>query len=152
MPDFSRAKYETLLYTLTERYLGVSASTVRLYTNSATTAFVRGSVHFHNGLELRIFEYLDLTDGEIFDYSYTVLRGDEKIRWYDPQPHPEDPELASTFPHHRHEPPETPVPEAQRSGIKHNRKPAPGITFHAPNLPTLIADCKELGKALQAAK
>ena len=139
MPDFSRADYETLLYTLTERYAGVSASTVRLYTNSATTALVRGSIHFHSGLELRLFEYLDLTDGEIFDYSYTVLRGDEKIRWYDPQPHPEDPELASTFPHHRHEPPD----------IKHNRKPAPGITFSAPNLPTLIADCDELGKTLQ---
>lgn len=137
MPDFSRADYETLLYTLTERYPGVSASTVRLYTNSATTALVRGSVHFRNGLELRVFEYLDLTDGEIFDYSYTVLRGDEKIRWYAPQPHPEDPALASTFPHHRHEPPE----------IKHNRKPAPGLTFHAPNLPALIADCEELGKS-----
>ena len=140
MPDFSRADYETLLYTLTERYPGVSVSTVRLYTNSATTALVRGSVHFHSGLELRLFEYLDLTDGEIFDYSYTVLRGEEKVRWYDPQPHPEDPELASTFPHHRHEPPD----------IKHNRKPAPGVTFSAPNLPTLIADCDELGKTLQA--
>ncbi len=140
MPDFSRAEYEILLYTLTERYPGVSASTVRLYTNSATTAFVRGSVHFHNGLELRVFEYLDLTDGEIFDYSYTVLRGEEKIRWYDPQPHPDIPDLAATFPHHRHEPPD----------IKHNRKPAPGLTFHVPNLPTLIADCVELGTTLQA--
>lgn len=115
MPDFSRADYETLLYTLTERYPSVSVSTVRLYTNSAATAFVRG---------------------------------EEKIRWYDPQPHPENPDLASTFPHHRHETPDTTVPEAQRSGIKHNRKPALGITFHAPNLPTLIEDCAELGKAL----
>ena len=138
MPDFSRADYETLLYTLTERYPSVLASTVRLYTHSAMTAFVRGSIHFHNGLELRLFEYLDLTDGEIFDYSYTVYRGDEKICWYDPQPHPENPALASTFPHHRHEPPE----------IKHNRQPAPGISFHVPNLPTLIADCEALGKTL----
>jgi hypothetical protein len=136
MAGFSRVEYETLLYSLTERYPGVSAATVRLYTNSATTAFVRGSVHFHNGLELRIFEYLDLTDGEILDYSYTVLRGDEKIRWYDPQPHPEDPTLAATFPHHRHEPPE----------IKHTRQAAPGITFRAPNLPTLIVDCEALGQ------
>nr|MBC8450537.1 hypothetical protein [Chloroflexota bacterium] len=30
---------------------------------------------------------------------------------YDPQPHPENPDLASTFPHHHHEPPD----------IKHNR-------------------------------
>jgi len=109
--------------------------------------FVRGNVLFHNGLELKVFEYLDLTDGEILDYSYTVLRGVEKIRWYDPQPHPDNPELASTFPHHRHEPPDTTVPATERSGIKHNRKPAPGISFQAPNLPALIADCIELGKA-----
>ncbi len=148
MPAFSRADYETLLYTLTERYPEVSSSTLRLYTNSATTAFVRGGVLFHNGLELKVFEYLDLTDGEILDYSYAVLRGEEKIRWYDPQPHPDNPELASTFPHHRHEPPDTTVPATERSGIKHNRKSAPGISFQAPNLPALIADCIELGKAL----
>jgi len=29
--------------------------------------------------------------------------------------------------------------------IKHNRKPAPGMGFEAPNLPTLIADCVALG-------
>ena len=55
---------------------------------------------------------------------------------YDPQPHPENPDLASTFPHHHHEPPD----------IKHNRRPAPGISFQAPNLPTLIADCIALGE------
>jgi len=48
----------------------------------------------------------------------------------------EIPELASTFPHHRHDPPD----------IKHNRKPAPGISFQTPNLPTLIADCIALGE------
>lgn len=137
MPGFSRADYESLLYSLAERYPEVSSSTLRLYNNSATTAFVRGSVYFYSGLELRAFEYLDLTDGEILDYSYTVYRGDEKIRWYDPQPHPENPALAETFPHHFHDPPD----------IKHNRRPAHGITFTAPNLPTLVADCIQLGKA-----
>ena len=140
MPTFSRADYESLLYSLTERHPEVASSSLRLYTNSATTAFVRGSVHFHNGLELRVFEYLDLTDGELLDYNYTVLRGEDRVRWYDAQPHPELPELASTFPHHRHEPPD----------IKRNRRPAPGITFHATNLPALIADCIELGKMLDA--
>jgi hypothetical protein len=60
-----------------------------------------GSVYFHNGLELRVFEFLDLADGELLDYSYTVFRGEDRIRWYDPQPHPELPERAATFPHHR---------------------------------------------------
>jgi len=131
MAAFSRAEYETLLYTLAERFPEVASSTVRLYTQSATTALVRGSVYFRNGLELRAFEYVDLTDGEILDYSYEIYRGDVKIRWYDPQPHRENPALAETFPHHFHAEPD----------IKHNRRPAPGISFMAPNLPALIADC-----------
>jgi hypothetical protein len=33
--------------------------------------------------------------------------------------------------------------------IKRNRKPAPGISFAEPNLPTLIADCIALGESEQ---
>lgn len=140
MTTFSRSNYEQLLYSLPEHFAEVSASTLRLYPKSKTTALVRGSVYFNNGLELRVFEYLDLTDGEILDYSYTILRGQEKIRWYDPQPHPEIESLQSTFPHHRHDPPD----------IKQNRLPAPGISFEAPNIPLLIADCIELGKTFKS--
>jgi Family of unknown function (DUF6516) len=131
MAAFSRADYETFLYTLSERYPQVRASTVRLYSNSATTGFVRGSVYFVSGLELRVFEYLDLIDGELFNYSYTVFRGEQIIRWYDPQPHPEDTKLAETFPHHVHEGPD----------IKHHRLPAQGISFSTENLVRLIEDC-----------
>jgi len=77
-------------------------------------------------------------------YSYTVFRGQERIRWYDPQPHPESVELALTFPHHRHDPPDASAGSAR--SIKRNRHPAPGISFHAPNLPALIADCIVLGE------
>ncbi len=138
MTTFSAADYEKLLYSLAEQHPEISHSTVHLYTNSAQTAFIRGSVYFLNGLELRIFEYLDLSDGEILDYSYAVYAEGEKIRWYDAQPHPENPKLATTFPHHYHEAPH----------IKHNRLPAPGITFTAPNLPALIADCISLNRNL----
>jgi hypothetical protein len=140
MANFSRAEYENLLYGISEQFAEIASSTLRLYPNSKTTAFVRGSVYFKNGIELQVFEYLDVTDGEILDYSYTVFYNNDKIRWYDPQPHPEIESLQSTFPHHRHEPP----------NIKQNRLPAPGISFHAPNLHTLIRDCIELGKSLQA--
>jgi hypothetical protein len=132
---FSRAAYEYLLYTIPQQYPEVKTSSLHLFTVSGTSGLVAGSVWFHNGLELRVRELVDLADGEILDYSYDVLRGEEPVRWYDPQPHLEAPELARTFPHHRHEPP----------NIKHNRQPAPGIGFQAPNLPTLIADCIELG-------
>lgn len=135
MTSLARADYEALLYSLAERYPDISASTLRLYTTSDQTAIVRGSVTFHNGLELRVFEFLDLAEEEILDYSYTLFRGDEKVRWYDPQPHPENLELAPTFPHHFHAPPD----------IKHNHKPAPGISFSAPNIEQLVKDCIALG-------
>lgn len=129
----SRAEYEYLLYSLPGDHAGVCSSSLHLYPNSPTTCLVRGSVWFDSGLELQVFEYIDFSDGSLLDYFYAVLRGQDRIRWYDPQPHPEDPELASTFPHHRHELPD----------IKHNRRPAPGIGFAAPNLPALITDCIE---------
>jgi hypothetical protein len=131
----SWAEYERLIYSLPETYPQIATSTLRLYSTSALTAIVEGSVYLRNGLELRVVEALDFKIGRIQRYSYTVFRGGEKIRWYDPEPHAEIPELASTFPHHYHESPD----------IKRNRKPAPGISFDIPNLPTLIADCIALG-------
>lgn len=126
----SREAYERLLYSLAEPNPQVRSSSLHLYSNSPTTAFVRGSVWLKNGLELRVFEYIDFADGELLDYFYAVFDGNDRIRWYDPQPHPGVPELSPTFPHHRHDPPD----------IKGNRAPAPGISFESPNLPALIAD------------
>lgn len=143
MAAFSRAGYENLLYSLADTYPAITHSTLRLYPSSKTMAFVRGSILFKNGLELRVFESLDLTDGEILDYGYTVFYNDEKLRWYDPQPHPEIESLKSTFPHHRHEPPNPSTGSGQ--SIKQNRQPSPGISFDAPNLATLIRDCVALG-------
>ncbi|MBS1250510.1 MAG: hypothetical protein MAG431_02104 [Chloroflexi bacterium] len=134
MNSFSRSNYEGLIYSLSEEHPEITSSTLRLYTNSSTSAILRGSIYFRSELELRIFEYIDLTDGEIFEYNYAVYRGNTKVRWYDSQPHPEDQDLASTFPHHYHEEP----------NIKNNRKPAPGISFKTPNLPTLITSCLNL--------
>lgn len=137
----SRVQYENLIYGLVENYPDqIRLSTLHLYPTSALTAKLEGEIEFSNGLRLRVREFIDFKADLIRDYSYTVFRGDEKIRWYDPQPHPDDADLASTFPHHRHDPPD----------IKHNRKPAPGLSFRVPNLPTLIADCVELGKTLEA--
>ena len=50
---------------------------------SPHTAFVRGTLFLSNGLELPVFEYVDLAVGEILEYSYSVYRGEEKLRWYD---------------------------------------------------------------------
>ncbi len=50
------------------------------------------------------------------------------------QPHPNDPTLASTLPHHKHVPPD----------IKHHRIPAPGLSFTKPNLPFLIEEIQAM--------
>ncbi|MGH2412563.1 MAG: toxin-antitoxin system TumE family protein [Microcystaceae cyanobacterium] len=80
---------------------------------------------FKGNIRLRMREELDFDTGLITSYGYEVYRDNEKLYWYDDFPHPNDASLASTFPHHKHISPE----------IKHNRIPAPDISFIRPNLP-----------------
>ncbi len=134
MASLSRTEYEHYLYVLLPQHPQVVRSTLRLFTNSVTTGIIRGQIELNNNLVIRVFEFLDFADETILEYSYAVYDGEEKIRWYDAQPHPENPILKSTFPHHYHTSPE----------IKHNRQPAHGISFHKPNLPVVISDCLEL--------
>jgi len=63
-----------------------------------------------------------------------VQRAGDELYWYDPQPHPDDPSLANTFPHHKHIPP----------NIKRHRIPAPGLSFSQPNVPFLIREIEEM--------
>ena len=91
-------------------------------------------VWFRNGLRLQVIEVIDFAVRENLDYSYTVYKGQNKIAWYDPQPHPEDSKLVETFPHHKHLLP----------NIKKNRKPAHGISSHHLNLTTLIEKIEKL--------
>lgn len=51
-------------------------------------------------------EELDFDEGIITAYGYEVYRGDEKLYWHDDFPHPNDATLASTYPHHKHIPPD----------------------------------------------
>lgn len=85
---------------------------------------------------LRDYERLswDSASISIEGYSYELWRGSEKLYWYDSQPHPDDPTLASTDPHHKHIPPD----------IKHHRVPVPGLSLTAPNLEFLIQEVEAL--------
>lgn len=137
----SRAEYETLIYALLTEFPGViRSSTLLIYSTSALIGKVEGQVQFATDLVLDVQEIIDFRRGRIIDYSYDISYHNEKIRWYDPQPHPELEILKPTFPHHRHEPP----------NIRQNRQPATGISFDTPNLDTLIQDCIELGTSLSA--
>ena len=118
--------YGALIYTLQERYPSIRRSTLVLVTIGKTLAQLEGQVIFEHEVVLDVWELIDFEAGRIRSYSYEIYNADEKIAWYDPFEHPHIPALASTYPHHKHVLPD----------IKHNRIPAPGISFAQPNLPT----------------
>jgi hypothetical protein len=98
---------------------------------------VSGEVYFHNGIHLSVRERLlfDRLPFIIDAYGYEIWRGEDKLFWYDSQPHPNDPSLQSTHPHHKHIQPD----------LKHHRIPASGMSFSQPNLPALIEEIEKLG-------
>jgi hypothetical protein len=109
--------YELFLYTLVEQFPAVQRSTVTFIRRGASLARVSGELFFAQGIRLIIRERVlfHRLPGVIDWYGYEVWRNDERLYWYDPQPHPHDPELQKTHPHHKHVPP----------NIKNNRIPAP---------------------------
>jgi hypothetical protein len=129
----SLAAYSRLLADVLDRP-GIERSTVRVWSDSPYTGIAEGEVLFRGGLRLRMREELDFDAGLITSYGYEVYRGDERLYWYDDFPHPNDPTLASTHPHHKHVPPE----------IKRHRIPAPGMSFSRPNLPRILEEIEEL--------
>ena len=104
--------YELFLYSLTEQFPSVNRSTIVFIRRGATLARVAGELHFKHNIRLVVrervlYQHLPL----VMDwYGYEVWQDEEKLYWYDSQPHPNNPELASTHPHHKHIPPD----------IKHN--------------------------------
>ena len=108
----------------------VVRSTVVVWSDSRYTGVAEGEVLFRNGIRLRLREELDFDAALIASYGYEAYRGTERLYWYDDFPHPSDPTLASTFPHHKHVPPD----------IKRHRIPAPEMSFTRPNLPVLIRE------------
>ncbi len=120
--------YERLVYTLQTTYPSIERSTLVVIRHGPNVAELSGSLEFSNDIVLDAWEDLNFARKVIQAYSYAVERAGQRLYWYDPQPHPNDSTLASTFPHHKHVPPD----------IKHHRIPAPGLSFEQPNLPFLI--------------
>lgn len=116
----------------------VEHSTVAVWSTSAYTGIAEGEVFFAHGLRLRLREELDFDANLITSYGYEVYRHAERLYWYDDFPHPNDATLAPTFPHHKHVPPD----------IKHNRIPAPEISFTRPNLPVLLQEIETIVQTL----
>jgi hypothetical protein len=99
-------------------------------------AELTGEIGFPDGHRLVAYERLTWDTGTLVieGYSYEVWQGSEKLYWYDSQPHPGDPSLAATDPHHKHTPP----------NIKNHRLPAPELSFTRPNLPFLIREIEQV--------
>ena len=128
--------YELFLYTLTDQFPSVRRSTVTLIRRGATIARVTGELYFGGDVRLVVRERLvyHRLPVVIDWYGYEVWRDNKKLYWYDSQPHPSDPTLQGTEPHHKHIPPD----------IKHQWIPAPAMSFTQPNLPTLIHEIEAL--------
>lgn len=138
-PFQSLREYEQFVYTLAQQFPGIVQSTLVVIQRGRRYAELTGEIYFANHHRLIVYERLFWQVGPlaIEGYSYEVWRGSEKLFWYDSQPHPHDPTLASTEPHHKHTPPD----------IKRHRVPAPDLSFSQPNLPVLIAEVEALDLA-----
>lgn len=126
------ADYESFIYSLCEQFPVARRSTVHFIRRGTTLARVVGELYFDKDVRLVVRERIlyHRLPAVIDEYGYEVWQGDEKLYWYDPQPHPDDPTLQSTHPHHKHIPPD----------LKHHRVPAPEMSFTQPNLPALIQE------------
>jgi hypothetical protein len=133
--------YELFLYSLADQFPSVRRSTIVFIRRGATLARVAGELYFDQDIRLVVRERIlfHRLPAMIDWYGYEVWRGEEKLLWYDSQPHPDDLALSSTDPHHKHIPP----------NIKHHRVPAPQMSSTRPNLPALIQEIEELVEKLQ---
>jgi hypothetical protein len=127
--------YELFLYTLAERFSSIRSSTLVFERRGSTLARVAGEIMFERGFRIVVRERVvfNRLPATIEWYGYEIWQGEQKLCWYDSQPHPDDPTLQSTHPHHKHVPPD----------IKHHRIPAPAMSFNRPNLPTVIREVEQ---------
>jgi hypothetical protein len=132
-PLKSLGSYSEFIAQLLQRP-AVIGSTLMVWSASPYTGVAEGEILFVTGHRLRIREELDFDAGLITSYGYEIYREEERLYWYDDFPHPKDPNLAATHPHHKHIPPD----------IKHNRIPAPQISFDKPNLSFLMEEIEAL--------
>jgi len=123
-------EYAAFLATLQERFGRIQNIKFNAYRTSATRASSSGTIILPKEITLKFNEKINFEKKKLVDYGYVVYQAGEKLYYYDSQSHPDDPSLASTFPHHKHIHPD----------LKHHRIPAPGISFERSNLEFLIRE------------
>ena len=69
---------------------------------SETKGFIRGLIHFDDGSELHVREFIDVSaERDRYKYSYHYMRGESVVFRYDNSADTTARELA-TYPHHTH--------------------------------------------------
>lgn len=131
-PFTSLRDYERFVYRIRDQNPIILNTNLVIVPRGRRTAVLRGELVFEHGYRLAVLERLslDLETVVIESYGYEIWRGTRKIMWYDSQPHPNEQSLQVSFPHHKHVLPD----------IKHNRIPAPQMSFIKPNLPVLLEE------------
>jgi len=135
-PFQSLRNYEEFVYTLKQQFPSVQRSTLVIIPRGKRIAVLNGELAFANGYRILVTERLSYDNGPVVieSYGYELWQNDEKVAWYDAQPHSDDPTLAVSFPHHKHIHPD----------IKHHRIPASSISFTQPNLVALVQEVEKL--------
>ncbi len=132
---WSLNSYEQYIYSIASLSPHIQASNLVLIRRGKFLAELEGSIVFASNITLEVREFLYFLSPEfIRRYGYLVKKDSDVLYWYDSQPHPNNPALQSTHPHHKHVPPD----------IKHNRIPAPELSFYEPNLTFLIHEIEGL--------
>ena len=129
--ELSLKKYEHFIYDIINQYSHIEKSDLVVKQKGRLWAEVNGKIYFKNHINLEVREIVDFSvENFICRYGYAIRRGEKILYWYDSQEHPNDPKLESTHHHHKHIEPD----------IKHNRIPAPDISFNQPNLHFVIKE------------
>lgn len=131
-PFQSLRHYERYVYSLAIHFPIILSSTLVIAQRGRYFAELSGEVHFPASYRLTIYERLSWETAPltIEGYSYEVWHAGKQLFWYDSQPHPTDPDLSESEPHHKHIHPD----------IKHHRIPAVDLSFSESNLPFLIRE------------
>jgi hypothetical protein len=134
-PLQSLADYERFVYTLQQRHAALRRSTLVVIRRGRISGLLTGELEI-GSYRIVARERLSFVaqPGRIVSCGYEIWHGEQKLFWYDSQPHPDDAALAENEPHHEHIPPD----------IKHHRVPAPELSFTRPNLPILIQEIEQL--------
>lgn len=94
-------QYFDQLKTIVDRCWFMSSYHLEFDERSNDIGYIRGTLHFPNGIELHFREYVDATLSEKYKYAYHVMEHAELLFRYD-NSNDTNARGLSTFPHHKH--------------------------------------------------